>query len=126
MKVGKEEIIGLMTAIRWYLGLDHDKLLQTYEDQVAWVVQAFAGHPAVTARRSFPSEAGQPHPRAEVIFDEEKLGLKLGDILRLLADGDPAVFLTPAGENSLFINPQTLDPGEEKIIVDRIKNIVAH
>lgn len=124
MKVGKEEIIGLMTAIRWYLDLDHDKLLQLYEDQVAWVVQAFEGHPAVTARRSFPSEAGQPHPRAEVIFDEAKLGLKLDEILRRLADGNPAIFLTPAGEHSLFINPQTLDPGEEKIIVDRIKNII--
>ena len=113
-----------MTAIRWYLDLDHEQLLQTYEDQVGWVVQAFAGHPAIQARRSFPSEAGQPHPRAEVIFDEEKLGIKLGEILRRLADGNPAVFLTPAGENSLFINPQTLDPGEEQIIVERIQAVI--
>jgi L-seryl-tRNA(Ser) seleniumtransferase len=126
MKVGKEEIIGLMTAIRWYLDIDHEKLLQTYEDQVAWVVQAFNAHPAIQARRSFPSEAGQPYPRAEVIFDEDKLGIKLDEILRRLSDGNPPVFLTPAGTNSLFINPQTLDPGEEKIIVECIRQVTAN
>ena len=60
MKVGKEEIAGLMAAVRWYLDLDHAALMQTYEDQVGWIIAAFSGRPHVSARRSFPSEAGQP------------------------------------------------------------------
>jgi seryl-tRNA(Sec) selenium transferase len=78
MKAGKEEIIGLMAAVRWYLGLDHARLMQTYEDQVSWVITAFAGVKQVTARRSFPSEAGQPMPRAELILDQQALGI--GDL----------------------------------------------
>ena len=70
MKVGKEEIVGLMAAVRRYLDLDHAALMRTYEDQVQSVIAAFAGVPHVTARRSFPSEAGQPMPRAELILDE--------------------------------------------------------
>ena len=74
MKVGKEEMVGLMTAVRRYLDLDHDGLMQTYEDQVQTVVAAFSDHPQISARRSFPSEAGQPMPRAEVSFDEGASG----------------------------------------------------
>src|SRR5690606_27380306 len=70
MKVGKEEVVGLMAAVKWYLGLDHAALLRTYEEQVQSVIDAFAGVPHVTARRNFPSEAGQPMPRAELLLDE--------------------------------------------------------
>jgi uncharacterized pyridoxal phosphate-dependent enzyme len=124
MKAGKEEIVGLMTAVRRYLDLDHAGLMQTYEDQVAWIIAEFAREQHVTARRSFPSEAGQPMPRAELIFDEQALGITRDEILRQLYQGSPAISLAPAGSNSIFINPQTLQPGQEKIIVERIKAIL--
>jgi uncharacterized pyridoxal phosphate-dependent enzyme len=125
MKAGKEEIIGLMAAVRWYLGLDHARLMQTYEDQVSWVITAFAGVKQVTARRSFPSEAGQPMPRAELILDQQALGIARDEVLRRLYQGDPAISLATSGQNGIYINPQTLQPGQEKIIVARLKTILA-
>ncbi len=121
MKAGKEEIVGLMTAVKWYLGLDHAGLLRRYEDQVAWLLAEFAGTPGVSARRNFPSEAGQPMPRAELTLDEAGLGLTRDELLRRLAEGDPAVALAPAGTDGVFINPQTLRPGEERIVAARLK-----
>ena len=55
MKVGKEEIAGLLAAVRRYLDLDHAALIKTYEEQVAYVLAAFAGAAHVHARRGFPS-----------------------------------------------------------------------
>ncbi len=129
MKVGKEEIAGLTAAVRWYLDLDHTALMQTYEDQVAWIIAAFSGRPHVSARRSFPSEAGQPHPRAEIILDEPGLGITRDEVLRQLYAGSPtagypAIHLAPAGANSIYINPQTLQPGQEKTIVARMLEIL--
>jgi len=124
MKAGKEEILGLMTAVRWYLDLDHKKLMQTYEDQVGWIITACAEVPHVIARCSFPSEAGQPMPRAELLFDEQALGLSRDEILRQLYAGSPAISLGPAGKNGVFVNPQTLLPGQEIIIVERIKAVL--
>ncbi|MBE0698801.1 MAG: aminotransferase class V-fold PLP-dependent enzyme [Anaerolineaceae bacterium] len=121
MKAGKEEIVGLMTAVRWYLDLDHAALMRTYEEQVACVLEAFGGMRGVQAQRSFPSEAGQPMPRAELLLDEAVLGVSRDEILNRLMDGEPAVALAPAGANGLFVNPQTLRPGEEKIVIERIK-----
>ena len=124
MKAGKEEIVGLMTAVRWYLDLDHEALMRSYEEQVQTVLDAFAGARGVSGRRSFPSEAGQPMPRAELIFDEQALGLRRDEILARLLEGDPAVSLAAAGERGIFVNPQTLRPGEEQIIISRIKKII--
>jgi len=123
MKVGKEELVGLMTAVRRYLDLDHDLLMHTYEDQVQTVIAAFSDHPYISARRSFPSEAGQPMPRAEIIFDEEGLGITRDEVLTRLRTSDPSIELAAAGAAGVFVNPQTLEPGQEKIIVSRIRQI---
>ena len=124
MKVGKEELVGLMTAVRWYLDLDHDALMQSYEEQVAAVVEAMATLPHISARRDFPSEAGQPMPRAEIILDEEKLGMTRDSVLDQLRDGEPCIVLSVAGKRGLYVNPQTLKPGEVYIIIQRIEEIV--
>ncbi|HGE70691.1 TPA: aminotransferase class V-fold PLP-dependent enzyme [Candidatus Poribacteria bacterium] len=126
MKVGKEEIVGLLTAIRWYLNLDHKKLMQTYEDQVQYIIDEFSNNPYVTAKRNFPSEAGQPMPRAEIIFDENSLGISCDKIMAQLRNGEPSIELARAGANSIFVNPQTLSIGQEKIIVKRIKEIISN
>jgi seryl-tRNA(Sec) selenium transferase len=124
MKAGKEEIVGLMTAVRWYLDLDHPALMQRYEEQVAAVLAAFASFPGVQARRSFPSEAGQPMPRAELILEPARLAITRDALLDQLAAGDPAVWLAPAGANGVYINPQTLRLGEERVVCERIRAIL--
>lgn len=124
MKAAKEEIVGLMAAVRWYLDLDHEKLMETYETQVAYIINAFSGLSGTVARRSFPNEAGQPMPRAEILLDEDVLGITRNDLLTRLLEGTPAVSLAESGSNGIFINPQTLQPGEEKIVVDCIRRIL--
>jgi L-seryl-tRNA(Ser) seleniumtransferase len=124
MKAGKEEIVGLMTAVRWYLDLDHTDLLRGYETQVAWVLEAFAGVSGVRAQRSFPNEAGQPMPRAEILLESSTPLRERDQLLERLMAGDPAISLAASGTNGVFINPQTLQAGEEKLIVARIKEIL--
>jgi uncharacterized pyridoxal phosphate-dependent enzyme len=124
MKVGKEELVGLMAAIKWYLNLDHEALMASYEAQVQYVTDAFAGCSGVSAQRSFPSEAGQPMPRAEITFDEKALGLTRDEILAQLRTGRPSIALAPAGANGVYLNPQTLQPGQVETIVARIKQII--
>ena len=129
MKVGKEELVGLMVAVRRYLDLDHAALMQRYEDQVQYAIDALSALPGLSARRSFPSEAGQPMPRAEIVLDEAALqerrpALTRDDLLAQLRDGEPSIALSPAGAGGVYLNPQTLEPGQEQIIVQRIIQIV--
>ncbi len=124
MKVGKEEIIGLLTALRRYLDLDHAKLIERYEQQVGWMIAEMNGAAHIQARRSFPSEAGQSMPRVELIIDARGLGLTRDDLLQRLYEGSPAICLAAEGVDGILINPQTLDPGEEALVVERIKEIL--
>ena len=117
-------MVGLLAAVERYVNLDHDLLMRTYEEQVQYVIDAFQDVPHTSARRNFPSEAGQPMPRTEVIFDEQNLGLTRDEILNQLREGEPSIALAGAGSNGVFVNPQTLEPGQERIIVDRMKEII--
>ena len=124
MKVGKEELIGLLAAVEWYVGQDHAELQQSYENQVAYYDEVFADIQGVTVHRSFPSEAGQPMPRTEIRFDEEQLGITRNEILQQLAEGEPSIDIAGAGANGVLINGQTLMPGEVEIIAQRLKEII--
>jgi L-seryl-tRNA(Ser) seleniumtransferase len=123
-KVGKEEIAGLMTAVRLFMEEDETAVIGGYERQVEYVIRAFAGFEGVEATRSFPSEAGQPMPRALIrllpgAFKTDADGI--GAQLKLCS---PAI-LVAAHEDSIFINPQTLLKGEIEIVADKIKETLA-
>jgi L-seryl-tRNA(Ser) seleniumtransferase len=125
MKVGKEEVVGLLAAVQWYLGLNHEAIAEDYERQVRFLVKQFDDPPTTTARRSFPSEAGQPMPRAEIILNEQVLGMGRDRVLELLRRGEPAIDLAPAGEDGVYVNPQTLKPGEAEIIAERLRQVLS-
>ena len=124
MKVGKEELVGLLAAVEWYLNQDHDKLQQSYEDQVTYYAEVFSEVQGVTVHRIFPSEAGQPMPRTEIRFDAEHLGITRNEILQHLVEGEPSIDIPGTGENGVIINGQTLIPGEVEIIAQRLKEIL--
>ncbi|HEX2514322.1 MAG TPA: hypothetical protein VH257_06420 [Chloroflexota bacterium] len=120
MKVGKEELCGLVAAVEWYLDLDYLGLAARYERQVQHIVDAVAGCPGVTARRDWPNEAGQPMPRARVSLGQ---GARLDReaLLQRLRQGDPAIELSgaPATEEEgagVYVNPQDLREGDEVLI----------
>lgn len=125
MKAGKEEMCGMLAAVRWYLAQDEEAMMRRYEEQVRCLVDAFADHPGITASRAFPSEAGQPMPRAELVLDESMLGVTRDAVRRELFEGDPAILVADSGAHGVFVNPQTLYADEEKIIARRLKEILA-
>jgi seryl-tRNA(Sec) selenium transferase len=124
MKVGKEEMAGLLAAVEWYLRQDHKAIMQRYEDVVQTFVQRFDGkRPGVRASRDFPSEAGQPHPRALITLDPSALGFGIDHVVKALRDGEPSIAVA-ASRAGIYINPQTLQEGEEKIVARRLAEIL--
>ncbi len=68
MKVGKEEMIGLLTAVERYVAEDWRERAQRYEETVGRWVEHYREVPSITASRVFPNEAGQPTPRCRIEF----------------------------------------------------------
>jgi L-seryl-tRNA(Ser) seleniumtransferase len=123
MKVGKEEMVGLLAAVERYLGLDHAARMQGFEETVAGWVAAFDGRPGVSARRAFPNEAGQPVPWARVAFDSDLTGLTGPDVQRRLLAGEPAVAVGVAAPDAVSLTPDCLD-GDDAAVVEAQLNAV--
>lgn len=116
MKVGKEELAGVLAAVRWYLSLDHTTRQARFECIVADWCAALNAIPGVSARRSFPNGAGQPVPRAQVTLDRVRLSLTGADVAERLRAGEPSIAIGPATGDGFYMNPYTLGPGEEAIV----------
>ena len=54
MKVGKEEIMGLLAAVERFLTMDHDAQWRLWETRVAEMVEMLAGIPGVNLRSDVP------------------------------------------------------------------------
>ena len=122
-KVGKEEIAGLMTAVRLYVEADEDAVIAGYERQVEYFIDAFAGFKGVEASRDFPSEAGQPMPRARLKILPGMYNAEAAAVRERLMDCRPAI-LTAVQDDSLLINPQTLQKGDIEIVAAKIKEVL--
>jgi len=125
LKVGKEELAGLLAALEWYLGLDQEALAARRERQVQYVIEGLAGIAGVKAVREFPGEAGVPIPRVLITLDPAVLGLTKEEVVKRLWEGNPRIAVGGTGEDevsrhSFYINPQTLEEGEEEIVLARL------
>jgi L-seryl-tRNA(Ser) seleniumtransferase len=125
MKVGKEEMLGLLAAVRRYLAIDHPAEQSAWEATVAWWSAELNELPGVTAARAYPNEAGQPSPRLHVGVDAARAGVTGAEVARQLWQRDPRIAVAPDGENGFFITPDTLAPGEDHAVLDAIRDVAA-
>jgi L-seryl-tRNA(Ser) seleniumtransferase len=125
MKVGKEEMVGLLAAVEFYLAQDHAARMAHFEAVVRDWVAAFNACPGVRAERVFPNEAGQPVPRVLVEFDPAATGLTGAEVRRRLWEGNPAIAVAPAGPRGISLTPDTLDaPGQAEIVAARLLDVI--
>ncbi|MFI5693292.1 hypothetical protein ACIA58_15715 [Kribbella sp. NPDC051586] len=121
MKVGKEELLGLLAAVEWTLQQDETELLASYERIVDnWIV-GLQGIPGVVVERGYPSEAGQPHSRAVL-----RLPGRRDEVIKQLWDGEPRIAVGTFGlpDDAIALNPQTLQPGEDEVVLQALLKIL--
>ena len=118
MKVGKEEMMGLLAAVERYVSLDHDQLLEVYEQRVRVWIQGLNGKGGLSAKRDYPNEAGQPVPRALVQLPDN---LSKDQLVDQLMAGEPAVSVAPSEKiNAILLNPMTVSDEETQIVLEQI------
>ncbi len=121
MKVGKEEMLGLLAAVERYLAMDHEARASQMEEIVAGWCSELNRLDGITATRSFPSEANQPAPRAQVHIDPSVVGRTRQEIDQGLQEGSPAVSVAYGkADETIMLNPMTLEEGEEEIVLARL------
>jgi len=121
LKVGREEVIGLLTALERYVAGsdDEDALVWTKRlDIVAAVLGDVDG--VVVTRQCRP---GKPIPVLLLDLDEGRLGLTAYDVVNDLLEGSPPIAITEshAELGRLSVNAMGLTDGEAEIVGRRLR-----
>lgn len=115
-KASKEEIAGLLTAIELYLNRDHQGDWLSWSQTVdSWIAQ-LSGHTSCTIWRDDVNEAGQPTPRVAIRLSH---GTAL-DVVAKLQALDPIVEVVHDSRHMMWISPDSLQPGEEPIVIAQL------
>ncbi|MDA8330614.1 MAG: aminotransferase class V-fold PLP-dependent enzyme [Candidatus Dormibacteraeota bacterium] len=120
LKVGKEEIVGLVAAVQRYVALDHDAQLAEWEAVVVDWGRRLEGLPGVATTRVLCGEAGQPTPRLLVRIDADAAGVSAQDVVDALWNRNPRVAVTAAGHDAFYMAPDTLMDGDATLASDGV------
>jgi L-seryl-tRNA(Ser) seleniumtransferase len=111
-KAGKEEIVGLLTALRLFIAegdaARHARWLKDCET----VAAALSGHLVTVTGGNDASLV----PAVEITPDPERMSAT--ELARTLQRGEPSIALDPAGRERgvVTVNPMCLKPGEAEIV----------
>ena len=112
-KIGKEQIVGLMTALRLFLDEDPNARRAAWRARCDELMGALAGLPGCTARI-----ADGAVPMVELAVDERARGCSAAELARRLQSGDPAVAVShrKLRQGILTMGPTCLKSGEPALV----------
>ena len=119
MKVNKEEMLGLLAAVEFFVAKDHVKEGLEYDKRAEEIRRSAAAAQGVKAEIFVPDVANHvPHVR--VTWDAASKPLKAAAVVKAMQDGEPSIAIRSEGE-SLVIGVWMMRPGEEKIVARRLR-----
>jgi L-seryl-tRNA(Ser) seleniumtransferase len=117
-KVGKEEIVGMVKALESYLKEDQEALTKEWWRRLDYISGEIARVPGVSTAVSVPDIANHV-PHMQINWDPRRISLTAQEASKQLRSGKPSIVLGRS-ENNLGMNSFMLQPGEEKIIAERL------
>ena len=122
MKVGKEELCGLLAAVERYLKVDHEAEYRELDARVTSIRAALKGVSGINTDRHIPVIANEV-PHVTVQWDESARGLTSQQVVEKLLSGDPPIHVQRPGQGQLLISVWMMRGEEHKIVGKRLHDI---
>jgi len=132
LKVGKEEIMGMLTAVECWVKRDHDaewKLWQSWLDTIGAQVTRV---PGVTTSLRQPVDLSNHAPNLIIHWDGKALGITGEEAEKLLLEGNPRVAVAGTSgsrcgntASTLAIMPYMMMPGDAEIAARKIYELLS-
>jgi len=124
MKTSKEDILAVVAAVKKYLSINEAEKLKKWEDKVEYILSKLTDAGIRNVRKFYPTGFGHSRPaiipRVE-IHPTEKMGVD--EMQKKLREGDPPIYAYTF-DDKLYISPQCLKDGEEKVVAERLIKIL--
>ena len=140
MKVGKEEMMGLLAALDYWSTADLAALNKEWQGRVERIAKLVETVPGVTTTIATP-KGGNSYPTLTVNWDQTAFGLTVPECAQKLREGEPRIEVltnsNPSGvkfpgrppqtnhADMLQVISMTLQPGEDLIVGNQLRQILS-
>lgn len=119
MKVDRDGIIAVTSAVRIWLTMNHEDRLMQIESKLSQVRKGLNGIPNLeTDIEQVPQYWGFS---LVLNLNPETLGKTAHDVAQELANGDPRIFVLADSDSQITVNAHVLNDGEEHIVSQHLR-----
>ena len=128
LKVGKEEIMGMLAAVEAWVKRDYKAEFRTWESWLAAISKTVTTVPGVTTEVRQPNGLSNHSPQLVIKWDAAKIGISGREVEKLLYDTEPRIVLGAAAvqpTSSVTIMPYMMMPEDHKIVAQRLQAVLS-
>ncbi len=133
LKVGKEEIMGMLEAVEMWVKRDHQAEWAMWQSWLNTIADSVKRVDGVTTRMSDGSEGlSNRSPQLSIQWDGARLGITGQEVSRILLDTEPRItFARASGSragnmaSTVSIVPYQMSPGDEKVVAERLYAVLS-
>jgi L-seryl-tRNA(Ser) seleniumtransferase len=132
MKVAKEQIIGMVAAVDWFLEQSDDGMQAEFRRRAENIAAGLKGVPGLRYEIFVPPLANAI-PHLLIRYDQARAGRSPLQVSEMLRQGTPSIELNPAtghksgsaglpnAEDAIVVGVWMLQPGEEMIVARKLR-----
>jgi uncharacterized pyridoxal phosphate-dependent enzyme len=135
MKVAKEEIVGLVAAVDWFLDQDESAMQAEFRNRANRISDYLKALPSIQTQTFVPPVANQV-PHLLITYDPARIKITATDVMQKMRQGTPRIELNPGtggapasaglpgGENTVIVGVWMMQPGEDMIVARRLRKVL--
>ena len=134
LKVGKEEIMGMLAAVEMWMKRDHQAEWQAWEQWLNNIASNLQRINGVTTQITQPDEGlSNRSPGLAIRWDSSHLNITGQELSKTVLDTEPRIVLAGARGNrngdknsSVSIIPYMMMPGDDKVVAERLYAVLSN
>jgi uncharacterized pyridoxal phosphate-dependent enzyme len=135
MKVAKEQIVGMVAAVDWFLSQSDDRMQAEFQQRADRIVAHLKDVPTLQSKIFVPPVANQV-PHLLIRYDQQRVKISPLEVKAKLSQGNPSIELNPAtgstsgsaglptDANTIVVGVWMLQPGEDMIVARRLREVL--
>ena len=135
MKVAKEEIVGLVAAVDWFLKQDDAAIEAECRTRADRIAKHLSTIPTVQTKVFIPEVANHV-PHLLITYDQDRMKITGAEVMQKMRAGKPRIELNPStggapasaglpgGPNTIVVGVWMLQPGEDMVVAKRLREIL--
>jgi L-seryl-tRNA(Ser) seleniumtransferase len=132
LKVGKEEIMGMLAAVEMWVKRDHKAEWKQWESWLAHITKQVTRVQGVTTEVTQPQDLSNHAPVLRVRWDGAKVGITGREVEEILLKGRPRIILASSSgsrpdamTSSVSIMPYMMTPDDHKIVAQALYAVLS-